>query len=238
MLLPLSLLSLCATVLASMSPKRGLIYIGNRENQADNKYWAASGTSMTWYYNYGFYQTRVMQNSNLQYVPMLWGAPASGTEVDFQKQVKGYKDGGMNITYVLGFNEPDHTKDGGGSDIPLADAVRHWKSEMEPTRNLGVKLGSPATVGNVGGIQWLQSFIKACNGCHIDFIALHYYGSFEGMASYIGQARDAFRNVTNEFWLTEFALPAAPLDGTERAFNQSVGFLDNANNRYVMFIRS
>jgi hypothetical protein len=226
-LLPLTLLSLCATALASNSPKRGFVYI----DSVDNRFWSARNTEVTWYYNYGYYQSQGMVNSALQYVPMLWGAPASSASGEFGRVVKGYKDSGMNITHVLGFNEPDHTKDGGGSDISLSDAVRIWKSEMEPTRNLGVKLGSPVTVGNAGGIAWLQSFFRMCDGCHIDFIPLHYYGPFEGMASYIGQATEAFKNVTSEFWITEFALPAAPLDATQNAFNQSVNYLDKGNTR-------
>lgn len=237
-LLPLSLLSLCLATTSSTSstPKRGLIYIGRgtRESPGDDIYWAARNTSLTWYYNYSFYSTRTLQqNPSLEYVPMLWGAPAASAAGDFGRTIRQYKSSGMNINYVLGFNEPDHPKDGGGSDIPLADAVRIWKTEMEPVRSLGIKLGSPATVGNAGGIAWLQNFIRMCDGCHFDFIPLHYYGGFEGMLSYIAQARMAFANVTSEFWLTEFALPAAPLEATQRDFNQSLAYLDNANNRLV-----
>lgn len=232
--LQLALLLVCATtcLAAITSTRRGLIYIGrgNREQPSDDRYWTSRNNGLSWYYNYGFYQTRTMQFSGSQYVPMLWGAPSRDAEGLFLKMVQQYRESGMNVSHVMGFNEPDHPQDSGGSQIPLADAVRYWKSEMEPVRALGVKLGSPATVGNPGGIKWLQDFISACDGCHFDFIPLHYYGPFDGMLAHIALAKETFKNVTSEFWLTEFALQAAPLEPTQRAFNESLDWLDSPNN--------
>ena len=58
----------------------------------------------------------------------------------------------------------------------------------------------------------------------IDFLPLHFYGNFEGLASYIGQVRAAYPNTT--LWVTEFGDPNAGLSDTQDAFNQSVQYLD------------
>ncbi|KAJ6481727.1 hypothetical protein C8R45DRAFT_932487 [Mycena sanguinolenta] len=38
----------------------------------------------------------------------------------------------------------------------------------------GIRLGSPAVSNRPNGLQWLNSFMKACTGCTIDFIAVHW----------------------------------------------------------------
>jgi hypothetical protein len=153
---------------------------------------------------------------------MLWGTPSSSG--GFYNSVKAMKDGGQNITHVLGFNEPDGAKSTGGSAISSSDAASIWKKEMEPVKKLGIQLGAPATVGSGDGIKWLQDFSKSCSGCHIDFYPIHWYGSFEGLASYIGQMREAFGNKT--MWITEFAYPQGSTTDAEAFLNQSLSFLD------------
>ena len=56
-------------------------------------------------------------------------------------------DGGANISYALGFNEPDGTHSTGGSALPVDLAAARWKAEMEPLKKLGVKVGAPAVTG-------------------------------------------------------------------------------------------
>lgn len=51
------------------------------------------------------YPSSGIDQYKMQFVPMMWGnAP---NDLGFYDKVKGMIDGGMNISYVLGFNEPD-----------------------------------------------------------------------------------------------------------------------------------
>lgn len=95
---------------------------------------------------------------------------------------------GTNITHVLGFNEPDGTSVTGGSNVSPVVAAQLWKTNIEPLKAKGVHLGAPAVTGSQRGLTWLQNFFTACNGgCSADFLPIHYYGDFSGLASYMGQ---------------------------------------------------
>lgn len=87
------------------SSKRGLVYVPSEKHPQDDANWDSPASDLTWYYNYGSKPSPVFENiPKLQFVPMLWGAGNSTTFLsDVQSQIKA----GANITYVLGFNEPD-----------------------------------------------------------------------------------------------------------------------------------
>lgn len=87
------------------SSKRGLVYVPSEKHPQDDANWDSPTSDLTWYYNYGSKPSPVFANiPKLQFVPMLWGAGNSTTFLsDVQSQIKA----GANITYVLGFNEPD-----------------------------------------------------------------------------------------------------------------------------------
>jgi hypothetical protein len=222
-LLAYIVLTLSSPALCASSPKRGLIYIGNPKHLSDDSIWTRSGSDLTWYYNYAISPTSDLSGSSLQYVPQLWGdPPAPGA---FYSTVKSLKDEGVNISYVLGFNEPDGPKKTGGSNISPSQAAQWWISEIEPLKGLGIQLGAPATQGNSAGISWLTNFLNNCKGgCTIDFLPVHWYGPFEGLASYVGQVYATFGN--KSIWVTEFALPNASLQDSQAFYNQSTSFLD------------
>ena len=137
-----------------------------------------------------------------------------------QAQIKG----GANITYVLGFNEPDGTKATGGSDIDATTAAQLWQQQIEPLAKEGVKLGAPACTGAESGTQWLKEFTKACNNCTIDFVPVHWYGNFQGLASHIGEIVGTFNKTV---WVTEFADSGANLSESQTFYNQSSSYMDS-----------
>jgi hypothetical protein len=223
LLLAYVFLTLSYSSQCTASPKRGLIYIGNPKHLNDDSIWTRSGSDLTWYYNYGISPTPDLSGSSLEYVPQLWGSPSAPGA--FYNAVKSLKDQGANISYVLGFNEPDGPTKTGGSNISPSQAAAWWISEIEPLKNLGIQLGAPATQGNSAGITWLTNFLNSCKGgCTFNFLPIHYYGAFEGFASYVGQSYSTFGNKT--IWVTEFALPNASLNDTQAFYNQSTRFLD------------
>jgi len=126
----------------------------------------------------------------LEGIPMFWGPDKLG---EFQQLVKqGY------ASHVLGFNEPDISSQ---SNMDPGYAASLWKQYMNPLKDQGYTIISPATVT---GTTWMQSFLSACNGgCIIDIVAMHWYGtSFDELKDSL----DAYHTAFNKpIWLTEFA---------------------------------
>lgn len=214
------------TAAQSTSPKRGLCYVPSSKYPQDDSIWVGGGSDLTWYYNYGPEPASSYKNNkNIQFVPMLWGAKDSDTGTPFYDSVKRQIDGGANISYVLGFNEPDGTHSTGGSSLPVDLAAARWKVEIEPLKKLGVKLGAPAVTGAASGWAWLENWFAACDGgCNPDFIPVHWYGNFEGMASHIGQVMSTYPNMT--VWVTEYGYPNQDLKTTQDFYNMTKNAMD------------
>lgn len=215
------------------SPKRGLVYTGHIPS-GGYSVWDSSKSDLTWYYNYASSPSYGFSSSNFEFVPMLWGV--GGQYTGFYDTVKGLIDGGTNINYILGFNEPDlcTVASAGGSCISATKAAQVWQTEIEPLKDHGVLLGAPATTQ--GGLWWLQDFFTACAGkCTVDFLPLHFYGDFASLAGYIGLLRTTYPN--KPLWITEFAYPNATLPEAKLFFNQSVSYLDSLSylERYAYF---
>ena len=208
------------------SSKRGLVYVPDAKYPHDDANWDSSGSDLTWYYNYASTPSPSFDNSTkLQFVPMLWGAPATTTDNTFLTDVTNQLESGDKVPYILTFNEPDGAANG-GSNVSPELAAQTWIREVEPLKKKGVSLGAPAVTGAPSGFTWLESFFTACNGnCSADFIPVHWYGNFEGMASHIGQVRSTYMNMT--IWITEYADPEASLKDSQTFYNQSSSYLDS-----------
>jgi hypothetical protein len=233
-LLLLGALSMLTEAITSQFPtssKRGLIYIPNSDFPEDDQVWIRKGSDLTWYYNYKMYPSaEYVNHTSLEFVPMLWGAPSSFTDTTFLENVTAQVVEGRNITYVMGFNEPDNTGETGGSNIDPSDAAKYWKQQMEPLKKLGISLGAPAVTGGPSGFVWLSNFTHACDGgCTFDFIPIHWYGSFDGLASHIADVLNVYPG--KKIWVTEFALDNSDLNSTQEFFQTAVSYLDN--NEYV-----
>ena len=175
------------------SSKRGLVFVPSTDHPADNQIWVENGSDLTWYYNYGPDASPAYANrtqADFEFVPMLWSP-----QTTFLSDIKSQISGGRNITHVMTYNEPDGTTSTGGSQVDPSTAAANWISQVEPLRKLGVKTGAPAVTGSPGGFTWLTSFFDACaskgTNCTADFIPIHWYGNFEGLASHIGQVSAA-----------------------------------------------
>ena len=208
------------------SPKRGLVFIPNANFPEDNAVWDEKGSDLTWYYNYKSYpSSEYAAKESFQFVPMLWGAPASFNDTTFIDNVTAQIVHGSNITHVMGFNEPDGTGDTGGSNIDASDAALYWIKQMEPLRKLGVKLGAPAVTGALSGFQWLANFTDACDGgCTFDFIPIHWYGNLLGLQNHLADVAAAYPGVDQ--WVTEFALDNEALNTTQEFFQDALRFMD------------
>ena len=158
---------------------------------------------------------------------MLWGAPPSTDDTTFSDKVNSRINSGKNVSYLLFLNEPDGPTSTGGSNVDPTVAADLWKREMEPFAKKGIKLGGPAVTGAPGGFVWLQTFFTACAGnCSVDFMPVHWYGNFEGLASHLGQVYGTYMNNISDYWITEFAYANANLQDSITFYNESSSFLD------------
>lgn len=187
--LPLALISslyVNAQSTFNTSSKRGLVDISN--TAASDTQLILRDSDITWYYNYGPTPSLASTNPNLTFVPMLFNTAASSP--DFLTTVTNLQKSGTKVPFVMSFNEPDGTTATGGSSISPSAAAATWKEQLEPLRALGIQIGAPAVTGAQSGFTWLASFFEACaGGCTPDFMTVHWYGDFEGLASNIGQKR-------------------------------------------------
>ncbi|KAK7926756.1 glycoside hydrolase- catalytic core [Apiospora marii] len=237
----LLLLTLGASVAtAATSSKRGLVFVPNEQWRQDSQIWVEPGSDLTWYYNYkptpapSFVD---VPQDKFEFVPMMWGK-VDGTE--FLDSVTQQMGAGHNISHVLGFNEPDGAVSG-GSNLDPESAAQIWVNNMEPLAKRGVKLGMPAVTGSDRGVKWTQNFATACTkafdnkNCTFDFLPIHFYGSFEGLASHMGSLSAAFPNVTQ--WITEYNWDNQDLSTTQSFFNTTCEYFDRLPSvaRYSYF---
>jgi hypothetical protein len=224
---------------SSRSSKRGLVYVSTPHSQEDEGQWTRPNSDLTWYYNYSPYI--ITNYTTLDFVPMLFSIPDAG-DTSFTDQVTPLLNSNT-ITQILAFNEPDGPTSQGGTALSPSDAAKSYIDTLLPLRMQypGLNLGWPAVTGSPRGLTWLKNFNTSCHklspktGCTADFLPLHWYGTFAGMASYLGQVRAAYPSLP--LWVTEFADPDASLDDTESFLNQSLAYLDRLPyvERYCYF---
>lgn len=202
MTISLTLWSLALAGLASaVNDKRGLCFVTS-DNPGDYKLWTQPGSQLSWYYNYAAIPTpayRDLSQEEFEFVPMMWGVGANPEDTTFLQQVKKLIKDGRQISHVLGFNEPNVGNDWGGSNVSPDIAARAWVANFEPLGEMGVKLGLPAMTGGWDGLPWLKNFLGNCSqilsqdgpkkNCTWDFLPVHWYDNFEGLASHIGERR-------------------------------------------------
>ncbi|KAL7801010.1 glycosyl hydrolase catalytic core domain-containing protein [Trichoderma afarasin] len=242
------ILLLAGLASAQSSNKRGLVFTPNADWPSDNQIWVQSGSDLTWYYNYQSQPspdyTSISQDQ-FEFVPMMWGVSANLSDTTFLSQVRTLINQGTNITHVLGFNEPDGSTSNGGSDIQPRDAAQAWVANFEPLGKMGIKLGLPATTGGPDGIPWLKQFLANCSdivstgnqkkNCTFDFLPVHWYDNFAGLASLIGERRATWPNTS--IWVTEYAFANQDLQTTQEFFNQTVDYFGKLDYiaRYTYF---
>ncbi|KAF9469066.1 glycosyl hydrolase catalytic core-domain-containing protein [Collybia nuda] len=125
-------------------------------------------------------------------IPMLWSEKQLA---DFKRLVvKGY------ASTVLGFNEPNQK---GQADMTPQHAADVWRQNINPLKDQGYRLISPAVTSAPSGKQWMKDFFTACNGCHFDGLALHWYGN--SPQEFIKYITDFHNTFGLPIWVTEFA---------------------------------
>ncbi|KAJ7624968.1 hypothetical protein DFH06DRAFT_1339755 [Mycena polygramma] len=179
---------LLPTTVAGRNPKRGLPLVQGSEADLAK----ANGGQCSWYYNWSP-TPPASSPAGLAFVPMQWGRDNVEQFADIVRR-SGAKT-------ILGFNEPDMAPQ---SNIPAAEAAQLWQQHIQPLKSSGVRLGSPAVSSEPNGLPWLTAFMKACSGCTIDFIVVHWYGEgADNFSRYLASVHTQFPQ--HPVWVTEFA---------------------------------
>lgn len=226
---------------STFQSKRGLAYLGDTHTSDENLL-LSTNSAIDWYYTWSAYP--VAGNDALPFVPLIHGlddaAATTGNLADTLNSLPA------SSTHLLTFNEPDGTTSSGGSAIQPSAAARAYLDDIVPLRTRtsarrSWHISHPATTGSASGLAWLQDFNASCwalnptSGCPTDFVALHWYGDFAGLAAWLGTLRafyaaNASSGATADdmpFWITEMALPQADADQTVDMLNQSISYLDS-----------
>ncbi|KAF2008907.1 glycoside hydrolase family 128 protein [Aaosphaeria arxii CBS 175.79] len=233
---------------ANRNSKRGIAYLGDT-HRADNNLLISSSTPLSWYYNWSPYPNtdQIPRDGPLEFIPLIHGI--DGAEDSQTARVIGSLP--ESSSHILSFNEPDGTKDSGGSSIEPKDAAKAYIEHIVPYRNgenggRKWKISHPSTTGSPMGLEWLRRFNESCyeidseNGCPTDFIAAHWYGAFDGLTSWLGTLDEFYNKNASldlKIWVTEMALPQADEKATVAMMNSSLGYLDGLDyvERYAWF---
>lgn len=228
--------------------KRGLAYLGDSYS-SDNSLLLSQNSPISWIYNWSPYPPRLPSSSNNpEFIPLIHGIDTTSDDSTFTA-LKNLPD---SSRHLLTFNEPDGTTSSGGSAISPEDAARAYIDHIVPLRNgddgRRWLISHPSVTGSPRGLDWLRDFNTACfdidssNGCPTDFIAAHWYGAFEGLASWLGSLDDFYNADRSDsdklrIWVTEMALPQASAEDTTSMMNQTLPYLDGLESveRYAWF---
>jgi len=198
------------------SSKRGLAF-----NSVSTT--TAFGDSVSWAYNWDSTGADDLP-CDIEYVPMLWGTSSDHT-TQWSANAQAAIDEGA--THLLGFNEPD---DPSQANLSPADAAAAWKQYMEPFSDQA-SLVSPAITNGAPpmGTGWMDDFLEACTGCHIDAIAIHIYDSATNGVYYQNYISSIGQKYGKPVWVTEMGASGST-DQQQSFLDTLEPFLDNLSS--------
>ncbi|KAF9474707.1 glycoside hydrolase [Pholiota conissans] len=137
-------------------------------------------------------------DNDIEFVPMFWGNRSISEWTNTAKRTLA--DMTPKVTAVLGMNEPELPSQ---ANLFVDEGVELWKLYVELLRAQGYRLGSPGLSSSSAGKAWLQDFISSCNGCTVDFISLHWYGT--NVTLFQKHVEDYYTTFQKPLWVTEWA---------------------------------
>ncbi|SNX81408.1 uncharacterized protein MEPE_00113 [Melanopsichium pennsylvanicum] len=164
---------------------------------------------MTWYWHWQDGPNSYF-TGKLEFVPCYWGP-----RYDTQWAARKAEMNASLPTALLGFNEPDIS---GQSNLDPTTAANLWLQEIQPWKSRGVRLGSPQIVWN---LNWLGQFMSTCEsiGCTVDFIAIHWYGSWSDLAGFKTYVQSVRSRFSKPIWVTEYGVTNSS-GGTQQQVKQ------------------
>ncbi|CAH0024906.1 unnamed protein product [Clonostachys rhizophaga] len=217
--------------LTDLDSKKGLA-LGGKLDDSDIKLLTSEKSPISWYYNWSPTPSNIVGNSTL-FIPLI-----HSLETLKEENIWSALDGlPPSSEYMLTFNEPDEAEENGGSYISPEDAAKAYIEDIVPHRNSsrGWQISHPVVTGSERGLNWLRDFNESCydidprNGCPADFIAMHWFGDFSGLASWVGTLQGFYNSSefqNTSILITEMALPQGSEDDNTSMLEQTMSYLD------------
>jgi hypothetical protein len=160
---------------------------------------SAFAGSIAWWYNWG--HAPFSAQNHAEFVPMFWD------ERDANRVVN------PGARFLLGFNEPNFKVQ---ADLTPTQAANAWRTLEAQARAAGVPTVSPAVnfcgpaqdCNGTNPYQYLREFFAACQGCKVDYVAVHWYNcDLASLKDFLepGGGLEGFEQFGRPIWLTEFA---------------------------------
>lgn len=197
---------------------------------------AEVSSKITWWYTWGTGVQNV--GAGLEHVPMVWGG---GSKVaDINKNIRA------DAKYLLGYNEPNFFEQ---ANLSAQQAAADWPTVQSVAQTHGLPTVSPAVnfCGNdtngtgpchdTNPVSYLQDFFAACQGCKVDYVAVHWYNCDGASLEWY---LDQFTQFNRPIWLTEFACAYdgdTSLAGQEKYMREAIPILEGRADifRYAWF---
>ncbi|KXJ87397.1 hypothetical protein Micbo1qcDRAFT_112300, partial [Microdochium bolleyi] len=173
---------------------------------------------------------------NVEFVPTIHGTGKLDSDIADLDRLNA------SSKHLFSFNEPDEPAASGGSNLNPREAAEAYIARIVPLRKRFL-ISHPAVTGSQRGFDWLKTFHDECykidkdKGCPTDFVVVHWYGGFDGLAGWLAQLRAWYteagyvpggdRNSSAlPFWLGELGIPGAPMDANLVMMSQTLPYLD------------
>jgi hypothetical protein len=151
--------------------------------------------------------------SKVEYVPMFWG-PSSWSKWNSRL----YEMRQRTPKHLMAFNEPDISSQ---ANMNPYYAAQLYMEQIYPWAAKGTQLGSPAIAYN---LDWMATFLSEVSkrGGHVDFICIHWYGSWKDINSFKNYVMAAHNRFGKPIWVTELGITTAswPSSGQVKTFMQ------------------
>jgi len=167
----------------------------------DNAYAPVIGSKprVTWYHHWEMGPVPQMPSKN-EYVPMFWGPSKWNLWDERLAEMKK-----KTPKHLMAFNEPDVPSQ---SHMDPNYAAELFIEQIYPWSKKGTQLGSPAIVWD---LNWMATFLSGVEkkGGHVDFICLHWYGSWNDLAGFKSFVTTTHSRFGKNIWITEIGITSA-----------------------------
>ena len=148
--------------------------------------------NVEWSYDWG--SGYPPQPTGAAFVPMIW------SKRDIDARIQEVKDGMAEHrpAALLGFNEPDYTRQ---ANMSVDEAIKAWPA----LESVNVRLGSPAAALSSG--HWLDEFMAKAKEAklRVDFMTFHSYRN-PNPEGFLKEVTALYEAYGKPIWVTEFAV--------------------------------
>ena len=183
--------------------KRGLAY-GNHSSEDIE----VLTPSVSWWYNWSETPedsvSNVFTNYDIEFVPMTWNGNFD------EDKLTNFLSNHPETKYLLAFNEPNFIEQ---ANMTPTQVAAMWPVLESIADTYDLKIVGPAVnfCGNCvsengttyySPFDYLDDFFAACQGCRVDYIAIHSYMNNIGSLNWY---LNEFKSYGKPIWITEFA---------------------------------